>query len=42
MFNGAKNLRKILDKKRERARIRREKAIENGEEISEDEGEGEE
>lgn len=42
VFNGAKNLRKILDKKRERARIRREKAIENGEEISEDEGEGEE
>ena len=42
VFNAAKNLRKILDKKRERARIRREKAIENGEEVSEDEGEGEE
>lgn len=37
MFNGAKNLRKLLDRKRERARKRREKAVENGEEVSEDE-----
>ncbi|KAI9759066.1 MAG: RNA-splicing factor [Candelina submexicana] len=36
VFNGAKNLRRLLDKKRERAKRRREKAIENGEEISED------
>ncbi|KAL2043861.1 hypothetical protein N7G274_003381 [Stereocaulon virgatum] len=36
VFNGAKNLRKILDKKRERARIRREKMRENGEDVSSD------
>jgi len=34
VFNVAKNLKKLLDKKRERARKRREKAIEAGEEIS--------
>ncbi len=39
VFNGAKNLRKLLDKKRERAKKRKEKAAENGEEISgEEEG----
>lgn len=37
VFNGAKNLRKILDKKRERAKKRREKALEAGEEVSEEE-----
>ncbi|MCJ1245906.1 RNA-splicing factor [Trapelia coarctata] len=37
VFNGAKNLRKLLDKKRERAKAKREKAIEDGEEVSEDE-----
>lgn len=42
VFNGAKNLRKILVRKRERAKKRREKAIENGDEVSdEDEAEGE-
>ena len=40
VFNGAKNLRKILDKKRERARKRREKAREAGEEVSEEDEEG--
>ncbi|KAI9766040.1 MAG: RNA-splicing factor, partial [Candelina submexicana] len=39
VFNGAKNLRRLLDKKRERAKRRREKAIENGEEVSEDDDE---
>ncbi|MCJ1257845.1 RNA-splicing factor [Lignoscripta atroalba] len=39
VFNGAKNLKKLLDKKRERARRKREKAIENGEDISDDEDE---
>ena len=33
VFNGAKNLKKLLEKKRERARRRREKALENGEEV---------
>ena len=43
VFNGAKNLRKILDRKRERAKKRREKAKEAGEEVSEeDEADGEE
>ncbi|KAK4692977.1 hypothetical protein P7C71_g4328, partial [Lecanoromycetidae sp. Uapishka_2] len=42
VFNGAKNLRKILDRKRERARKRREKALEAGEEVSEEGEEGEE
>ncbi|MCJ1459278.1 RNA-splicing factor [Mycoblastus sanguinarius] len=37
VFNGAKNLRKILERKRERAKRRREKAIENGEELSDEE-----
>ena len=40
VFNGAKNLRKILDRKRERARKRREKAKETGEEVSEEDEEG--
>ena len=40
VFNGAKNLRKILDRKRERARRRREKAKEAGEEVSEEDEEG--
>ena len=35
VFNGAKSLRKILDRKRERTKKRREKAIEAGEEVSE-------
>lgn len=39
VFNGAKNLRKILDRKRARAKRRREKAIEAGEEVSEEEDE---
>lgn len=34
VFNDAKNLKKLLEKKRERARRRREKAIEDGEEVS--------
>lgn len=37
VFNTAKKLNRLLEKKRERARLRREKAMENGEEISEDE-----
>ncbi|KAI9832779.1 MAG: RNA-splicing factor [Sarea resinae] len=37
VFNGAKNLKKLLEKKRERARKRREQAIADGEEASEDE-----
>ncbi|KAL8716444.1 MAG: hypothetical protein Q9220_000351 [cf. Caloplaca sp. 1 TL-2023] len=37
VFNGAKGLRKLLDRKRERAKKRREKAIAEGKEISEDE-----
>lgn len=36
VFNGAKGLQKLLDKKRERAKERREKAIANGEEVDED------
>ncbi|CAD6579430.1 MAG: RNA-splicing factor [Alectoria sarmentosa] len=40
VFNGAKNLRKILDRKRERAKRRREKAKEAGEEVSEEDAEG--
>jgi RING finger protein 113A len=39
VFNGAKKLSQLLDKKRERARKRREKAIEAGEEPSDDEEE---
>lgn len=34
VFNGAKNLKKLLDKKREQAKKRREKALKNGEEVS--------
>lgn len=41
VFNGAKGLKKLLDKKREKAAKRRQKAIEAGEEVS-DEEEGEE
>lgn len=37
VFNVAKKLNKLLKKKRERAKIRREKAIEAGEEVSEEE-----
>ena len=37
VFNGAKRLKALLDKKRERARKQREKALENGEEVSSDE-----
>lgn len=40
VFNGAKNLRKLLDKKRDREKKKREKAIENGEEVSEEEERG--
>lgn len=43
VFNTAKGLRKLLDKKRERARQRREKAIADGLEVSsEEEDEGQE
>lgn len=41
-FSVAKNLRKLLDKKRERIRIRKEKAKEEGLEVSSDEEEEEE
>ena len=40
VFNAAKNLRKILDRKRERARKRRERAKEAGEEVSDDDEDG--
>lgn len=40
VFNGAKNLRKILDRKRERAKKRKEKAKEAGEEVSEEDEDG--
>lgn len=36
VFNNAKGLRKLLDKKRERAKQKREKAIVNGEEVDEE------
>ncbi len=39
VFNGAKNLKKILDRKRERGKRRREKALEAGEEVSEEDDE---
>ncbi|TVY30174.1 Pre-mRNA-splicing factor [Lachnellula hyalina] len=39
MFNGAKGLKKLLDKKREKAAKRRQKAIEAGEEVSDEEEE---
>lgn len=41
VFNTAKKLNALLDKKREKARERREKAIAEGEEVSEEEEEGE-
>ena len=37
VFNGAKNLKKLLHKKRERVKKRRNKALENSEEVSDDE-----
>lgn len=37
VFNGAKNLKRLLEKKKERAEKRREAARERGEEVSEDE-----
>lgn len=40
VFNGAKGLKKLLEKKRERAERRREKALANGEEVDDDEDEG--
>jgi RING finger protein 113A len=40
VFNGAKNLKKLLDKKRERAAKRRAEAKENGEEVSSSEEDG--
>ncbi|OBT70277.1 hypothetical protein VE03_00267 [Pseudogymnoascus sp. 23342-1-I1] len=40
VFNVAKGLKKLLDRKREAAAKRRERAIEAGEEVSEDEEEG--
>ncbi len=42
VFNSAKRLQKLLDKKRERAVKRRQAAIEAGEDVSDEEGEGEE
>lgn len=39
VFNGAKGLKKLLDKKREKAAKRRQKAIDAGEEVSEEEEE---
>ena len=40
VFNGAKQLNRLLEKKRERARKRREKAVADGEEVDEEEEEG--
>ena len=40
VFNAAKRLQKLLEKKRERAARKRQEAIEAGEEVSEEEGEG--
>ena len=42
VFNGAKGLKRLLDKKRERAKQRREKAIANGEEVDDDDDNEEE
>ncbi|KAG7291547.1 RNA-splicing factor [Staphylotrichum longicolle] len=42
VFNAAKRLQKLLDKKRERAARRRQEAIEAGEEVSEEEEGGDE
>jgi RING finger protein 113A len=39
IFNGAKGLKKLLDRKRERAKRRRERALEAGEEVSAEEEE---
>ncbi|KAL8996002.1 MAG: hypothetical protein Q9169_004382 [Polycauliona sp. 2 TL-2023] len=39
VFNGAKGLKKLLDKKRDRARKRREQAIAEGKEVDEDDEE---
>ncbi|KAL8407579.1 hypothetical protein RB594_006417 [Gaeumannomyces avenae] len=41
VFNNAKRLQKLLDRKRERATKRRQEAIEAGEEVSDEEGEEE-
>lgn len=41
VFNAAKRLQKLLDKKRERAARKRQEAIEAGEEVSEEEEEDE-
>ncbi|EQL28716.1 hypothetical protein BDFG_08571 [Blastomyces dermatitidis ATCC 26199] len=41
VFNTAKKLRRLLEKKRERIRRRKEKAREEGEEVSDDDSEGE-
>jgi RING finger protein 113A len=41
VFNAAKRLQKLLDKKRERAARKRQEAIEAGEEVSEEEEDGE-
>jgi len=41
VFNAAKRLQKLLEKKKERAAKRRQEAIEAGEEVSEEEEEGE-
>lgn len=38
VFNAAKKLNKLLEKKRERAERRRKEALENGEEVSDEEG----
>ncbi|KAM7220033.1 RNA-splicing factor [Rhypophila decipiens] len=41
VFNAAKKLNKLLERKKERAEKRRQEAIENGEEVSDEEGGGE-
>ena len=40
VFNVAKKLNRLLEKKRERARLRKEKAMENGEEVSDNAEDG--
>lgn len=42
VFNSGKRLQKLLDKKRERAAKRRQEALDRGEEVSEEEEDGEE
>ncbi|PSS03268.1 hypothetical protein BD289DRAFT_421681 [Coniella lustricola] len=42
VFNSGKRLQKLLDKKKERAAKRRQEAIERGEEVSDEEDEGDE